>query len=193
MRLIFSLLLAMLALGGCASQATFGDAITQGEPTAIPTPVVPSKPVYQVESGTITYERRFFGRISPVVTQAFGFLIDGRVLETLVDAGADVEAGDVLARLDTRVLENQLLSAEEELAIATSIYESADSKVRYDSQRAALNLQKAQLLLDHAIENAANPISDDEALNISVLNDSARSGAGGDRRTHRRRRPAIAL
>ncbi len=169
MRLIFSLLLAMLALSGCASQATFGDAITQGEPTAIPTPVVPSKPVYQVERGTITYERRFFGRISPVVTQSFGFLLDGRVLETLVDAGVDVAAGDVLARLDTRSLENQLLAAEEELAIATSIYQSADSRVRYDSQRATLNLQMAQLRLDHAIDSAANPRTDDETLNISVL------------------------
>ena len=58
-------MLALFALTGCASQATFGDAITQGEPTAIPTPVVPSKPVYQVERGKIVYERRFFGRITP--------------------------------------------------------------------------------------------------------------------------------
>ena len=169
MRLILSLLLALIGLSGCASQATFGDAITQGEPTAIPTPVVPSKPVYQVERGTVTYERRFFGRIAPVIQEGFGFLIDGRVLETLVEAGADVEAGDVLARLDTRALEQQLLAAEEELAIATSIFESADSKVRYDSQRADLNLKMAQLRLDHASDIAADPPTSDEALNISLL------------------------
>ncbi len=162
-------MLALIVLSGCASQATFGDAITQGEPTPIPTPIVPSKPVYQVESGTVSYERRFFGRVSPVVQEEFGFLIDGRVLEILVDAGADVAAGDVLARLDTRALENQLLSAEEELAIATSIFESADSKVRYDSQRAELNLQMAQLRLDHAIESATSPPTSDEALTISLL------------------------
>ena len=169
MRLIFPLLFVTLLLGGCASQATFGDAITQGEPTAIPTPIVPTKPVYQVERGKIVYERRFFGRITPVVTEEFGYLIDGRVLSTAVEAGAEVTEGDVLARLNTAALENQLLAAEEELAIATSIFESADNQVRYDSQRAALNLQMAQLRLDHAIANAAEPPSSDEELSISLL------------------------
>ncbi len=163
------MLFAALMLTGCASQATFGDAITQGEPTAIPTPVVPSKPVYQVERGKIVYERRFFGRIAPVVTEEFGFSIDGRVLETYVEAGADVVEGDVLARLNTAALENQLLAAEEELAIVTSIYESADSQARFDSRRAALNLQMAQLRLEHAIAKAADPPADDEELSISLL------------------------
>ena len=159
----------VIIVSGCSSQATFGDAITQGEPTAIPTPVVPSKPVYQVERGTVTYERRYFGRISPVVTESFGWTIDGRVLETYVDAGIDVTAGDVLARLNTSALENELLGAEEELAIATSILESADSRVRYDSRRAALNLEMAQLQLDHAISSAAAPRSSDHELNINLL------------------------
>lgn len=163
------MLFAALLLTGCASQATFGDAITQGEPTAIPTPVVPSKPVYQVERGKIVYERRFFGRIAPVVTEEFGFLIDGRVLETYVDAGVDVVEGEVLARLNTAALEHQLLAAEEELAIATSIFESADNQARFDSRRAALNLQMAQLRLDHAIANAVDPPTGDDELNISLL------------------------
>ena len=169
MRIIIFIALALPLLTSCASQATFGDAITQGEPTAIPTPVVPSKPVYQVERGKVVYERRFFGRIAPVVTEEFGFEIDGRVLETYVEAGVDVEAGDVLAQLNTAALENQLLAAEEELAIAASILESADSKVRFDSRRANLNLQMAQLRQEHALSTAAEPPTSDEALNISLL------------------------
>ena len=169
MRLILLAALALPLLAGCASQATFGDAITQGEPTAIPTPVVPSKPVYQVERGKIAYERRFFGRIAPVVTEEFGFEIDGRVLETYVDAGADVGAGDVLALLNTAALEIQLLAADEELAIATSILESAGAKVRFDSRRAVLNLEMAQLRLDHANTNASDSPTNDDALNISLL------------------------
>ncbi|MCY4537420.1 MAG: biotin/lipoyl-binding protein [Chloroflexi bacterium] len=167
-RIIVILLLGLSLLTGCASQATFGDAITQGEPTPIPTPVVPSKPVYQVERGKIVYERRFFGRIAPVITEEIAFEIDGRVLEVLVERGATVNAGDVLARLDTRTMESQLLNAEEELAIAQSIFESADSQVRYDSQRARLNLEIAQLRLDYAIEQAADPPSADDTLNISL-------------------------
>lgn len=169
MRAVFLLMLALFALTGCASQATFGDAITQGEPTAIPTPVVPSKPVYQVERGKIVYERRFFGRIAPLVTEEIAFEIDGRVSEVFVEAGADVVEGDVLARLNTAGLESQLLDAEEELAIATSILESADSKVRFDSQRAALTLEMAQLKLDHAETQAGASPSADDALQINLL------------------------
>lgn len=169
MRVAIILILALFTLTACASQATFGDAITQGEPTAIPTPVVPSKPVYQVERGKIVYERRFFGRISPLVTEEIAFAIDGRVLEVFVEAGADVTEGDLLARLNTAGWENQLLDAEEELAIAASILESAESKVRYDSQRAALALEMAQLKLDHAIaQTSESPTSDDE-LEINLL------------------------
>lgn len=169
MRVVFLLMLALFALTGCASQATFGDAITQGEPTAIPTPVVPSKPVYQVERGKIVYERRFFGRITPLVTEEIAFEIDGRVLEVFVEAGADVAEGDILARLNTAGLESQLLDAEEELAIATSILESADSKARFDSQRAALTLEMAQLKLDHADAQAGASPSADDALQINLL------------------------
>ncbi|MDE2774730.1 MAG: efflux RND transporter periplasmic adaptor subunit [Chloroflexota bacterium] len=169
MRVVLLLMLGLFTLTGCASQATFGDAITQGEPTAIPTPVVPSKPVYQVERGKIVYERRFFGRITPSVTEEVAFAIDGRVLEILVDAGADVSQGDVLARLNIAGWENQLLDAEEELAIAASILESAEGKVRYDSQRAALSLEMAQLKLDHAIAQASEEASSDDRLEINLL------------------------
>ena len=163
MRYIVILVLGMLLLTGCASQATFGDAITEGEPTPIPTPIVPSKPVYQVERGKIVYDRRFFGRISPVVTEEIAFQIDGRVSEVYVDRGANVAEGDVLARLNASLSKRQLLDAEEELAIAQSILESADSRVRYDSRRAELQLQMAQLRLDHALAQAADPPgSDDE-------------------------------
>jgi len=158
-----------VVLSGCAAQASFGDAITEGEPTPIPTPVVPSKPIYTVERGDIVYERRFFGRISPVLAEEFAFEIDGRVQELFVDAGVDISQGDVLARLNTNALENQLLAANEELAIATSILESAENKERFDSRRAALNLQMAQIQLDHAIANAADPPSADENLQISLL------------------------
>lgn len=168
-RAVFLLMLGLLALSGCASQATFGDAITQGEPTAIPTPVVPSKPVYQVERGKIVYERRFFGRITPLVTEEIAFEIDGRLLEVFVEAGADVVEGDILARLNTAGLESQLLDAEEELAIATSILESADSKARFDSQRAALTLEMAQLKLDHAAAQAGASPSADDTLQINLL------------------------
>ena len=169
MRIVVIMVLTMMLLSGCASQATFGDAITEGEPTSIPTPIVPSKPVYQVERGKIVYERRFFGRITPVVTEEIAFEIDGRVQETFVERGVDVSEGDVLAHLNTAALESQLLAAEEELAIAQSIFQSADSQVRFDSQRALLHLEMAQLRLDHALAQAGEEPSSDDQLNISLM------------------------
>ena len=169
MRIVVITVLGLMLLCGCASQATFGDAITEGEPTPIPTPIVPSKPVYQVERGKIVYERRFFGRITPVVTLEIAFEIDGRVQETFVERGVDVTEGDVLARLNTATLENQLLAAEEELAIAQSIFQSADSQVHFDSQRALLHLEMAQLRLDHALAQAGEEPSSDDQLNISLM------------------------
>ena len=168
MRELIALILGALLLTGCASQATFGDAITQGEPTPIPTPIVPSKPVYQVERGDIIYERRFFGRISPTLTSELAFQIDGRVLETYVEAGTEVTEGELLARLNTSALEAELLSAEEELAIAQSLFDSADSQVRYDSQRAQLNLEMAQLRYDYVLSQATDLPSGTQTLNISL-------------------------
>lgn len=169
MRLIVISLLLLSLLTGCASQATFGDAITLGEPTSIPTPVVPSKPVYQVERGNIIYERRFYGRISPLTTEEIAFAIDGRVDEIYVERGVDVARGDRLARLNTGQLENQLLSAQEELAIAQSILQSAESQTDFASQRAEIMLEMAQLRLDHALAGAPEPMTSDDQLRIDLL------------------------
>lgn len=169
MRIVIISLLVLSFLTGCASQATFGDAITLGEPTSIPTAVVPSKPVYQVERGDITYERRFYGRISPLFSEDIAFAIDGRVDDIYVESGADVSRGDRLARLNTRELEQQLLSAEEALAIAQSILESAESQTDFAGQRAEITLKMAQLRLDHALAKAPDPLTSDQQLNIDLL------------------------
>ncbi len=168
MRQLIIFFLGALILVGCASQATFGDAITEGEPTPLPTPIVPNKPVYQVERGDIIYERRFFGRISPVVTRNIEFSIDGRIAETVATVGDIVAVGDVLAKLDTSDLENQLLEAEEQLAIAQSIFDSANNQVTFSLQRAQLNLDLAQLSLDYAIAQAETPPNSDDQFTINT-------------------------
>jgi len=168
-RQLIVFLIGMLMMAGCASQATFGDAIIDGEPTPIPTAVVPNKPIYQVERGDIIYERSFFGRITPVVTSNVRFEIDGRVLETYFESNDEVHAGDILAVLDTSGFENQLLAAQEELAVTQSIFDSAENQVLFGQQEAQLNLDLAQLRLDHAISQASSPRSADDNFLISTL------------------------
>jgi len=168
LRHIILVILGAVLLAGCAEQATFGSAITEGEPTPLPTPVIPSKPVYEVERGNITYERRFFGRITPVVSRELDFEIGGRVAETFVSAGDTVATGDILARLDTGDLEAQLLAAEEELAIAQSIFDSASNQVNFGKQRAQLDLDLAQLRLDYAISQASDPPTEHDTFIIDT-------------------------
>lgn len=168
MRQFIALLIGVLIMTGCTSQATFGDAIIEGEPTPIPTSVVPNKPIYQVERGDIVYERKFFGRITPVVTSEVIFEIGGRVLDIYFSRADEVHAGDILAVLDTSDLENQLLQAEEELAVAQSIFDSADNQVIFGRQEAQLTLDLAQLRLDYAVSQASNPLTADDNFLIGV-------------------------
>jgi multidrug efflux pump subunit AcrA (membrane-fusion protein) len=167
-RQLIVFLVGVLIMAGCASQATFGDAIIEGEPTPIPTPVVPNKPVYQVERGDIVYERKFYGRVTPVITTDTRFEIGGRILETYFSTKDEVQAGDILAVLDISRLESQLLSAEEELAIAQSIFDSASNQITFGRQQAQLNLDLAQLRLDHVFSQVSDPLTDHDNFLIGI-------------------------
>ncbi|HLT02035.1 MAG TPA: HlyD family efflux transporter periplasmic adaptor subunit [Geminicoccaceae bacterium] len=71
--------------------------------------------------------------------------IPGRVAEILVDEGDFVEAGQVLARMDTAVLEAQLREAEAQLARAKVAVETAQSLVaQREAERAAAEAVVAQ-------------------------------------------------
>lgn len=161
---IFSLLSAV----GCASQATFGSAITEGEPTPLPTPIVPNKPTYVVERGDIIYQQRYNGRVVPAVSTNLYFELDGRIAETFASDGDTVSTGDMLAMLDTTALEADLLEAEEELAIAQSILDSASNQVDFGKQRAQLELNLAQISLDYAVSQASDPPTDRQQFAIDT-------------------------
>lgn len=150
-------IIGLLVLTGCGSQATFGDPIVEGEPTPIPTAIVPSKPIYTVQQGDIVYEREFRGRTAPTVSQDLFFSQDGRIATILIEDGADVLAGDVIATLDTSVLEEQLRQAQTDLAVAQSLLQNVVDQTEYNRQRASLNLELAQLRLDYAIMKAGEP------------------------------------
>jgi multidrug efflux pump subunit AcrA (membrane-fusion protein) len=166
--ILIAAIFSLLTVVGCTSQATYGNAITEGEPTPLPTPVVPSKPVYQVESGDIIYQQRYSGRVVPAVSQTLTFELDGRVAETFVSDGDTVQQGDVLAVLDTTDLEAQLLNAQEELAVVQSIFDSASNQVDFGKARAQLELDLAQIRLDFALSQASEPYTDHDNFVIST-------------------------
>lgn len=166
MQRYFWLLFVVFVAGACAPQATFGDAITQGEPTPIPTPVVAARPIYEVTRGDVVDQRTYYGRISAVTTSELQFALDGVVTEVLVSVGQDVSAGDVLARLDNSALQAQLLDAEERLAIAQSFLDAAQNQATFARRRAELEVDLAQTMLDAANARAGTPPSDADLLTI---------------------------
>ena len=89
-------ILVITALTACNSTAPDANAT----PTTIPTPIVPSKPVYEVQRGDVVKELEFSGRISPVQEKELFFREDGYVHKVFAVKGDTVSAGQIIAELE---------------------------------------------------------------------------------------------
>jgi multidrug efflux pump subunit AcrA (membrane-fusion protein) len=132
------LLVLLAACGGGGAQPT---------PTPFPTPIVPEKPTYTVQRGTVVKTLEFRGRVSPVTEQELFFETDGYVRAVHVAQGDLVKAGDLLAELEIGDLENQLAQAgvnlqTTELRLRQAEQENADALAE-----AHVALEKVQLVL----------------------------------------------
>jgi multidrug efflux pump subunit AcrA (membrane-fusion protein) len=136
------LLLLFLLLAACSGG---GDTAELTTPTPIPTPVVPERPTYVVQRGTIVNTLEFTGRISPVLEQDLFFRSEGFVDQIFVQRGDRVQAGDVLAQLEIGNLENQLAQAQVALETAEIRLTRADQERQDALVEAQLNLERIQL------------------------------------------------
>jgi len=143
-----ALLLAACSIGGqdgTSSQAT---------PTPLPTPIVPEKPIYTVEQGTVVNTLEFTGRVSPVLEQELFFKSDGFIADVFFERGDQVAAGDLLAELEIGDLQNRL--AQQQLALQTAelTLEKAEQSTADQLLEAHINLDKLKLQLE---QEQANP------------------------------------
>ena len=148
-------LFTLAACGSAGIGQTSGrrqDGARQPTPTPLPTPIIPEKPIYTVQSGTVVRRLEFTGRASPLLEQELFFRADGFVGDVLVERGDWVQAGDVLAELEISGLEFQL--AQQQLALQTAESSLAQSELNLaDSlyleqvalEKAQINLQQVQL------------------------------------------------
>jgi RND family efflux transporter MFP subunit len=95
----------------------------------------PPKPVRPVVSMKVEGAGAFQGRWWPGRAKAtqevdLGFEVAGQLQERVVDVGDEVEAGDVMARLDCRDFQNQLTRAKAELERATAYFERVEQASR---------------------------------------------------------------
>ena len=143
-------LLLVLAAGCGGSSGAQGAAAGDATPTPLPTPIVPEKPLYTVELGTIVQTLEFTGRASPVLEQELFFETNGNVSEVYAARGDWVQPGDVLVELDIDELEKQL------------------SQKMISLETAELKLEQAQIDATEAITTALTKVEEARS-NLSTI------------------------
>lgn len=158
-------LITILFLAACSTSVDGRDRRigNAGEPTPIPTAVAAARPTYTVDRGEVIYETVFPGRVAPVVEQRLAFALDGIVSQVHVRSGERVQAGEVIAELDTSAWEAEMVLAQSALDIAQAQLDESQREIRLARQRAELRRDLAQLDLNFAIAQAgANPTSEQQ-------------------------------
>lgn len=151
------LLLALLA--GCRSPAS-GDAAAGGAtPTPLPTPIVPEKPAYTVQRGTVVETLEFTGRATPTQEQELFFESPGTVGQVAVARGDWVKAGDLLAALDVDDLEKQLAQKKIALETARLRLDEAQIQAAEAITSTQTKLETARQTLADARASAANDLA----------------------------------
>jgi multidrug efflux pump subunit AcrA (membrane-fusion protein) len=154
-------LLVLIVVVGCAPQAE-----EEATPTPIPTSVVPDKPTYFVQRGTVENLEQFTARVSPVNEESLYFKRSGYVKIVYVDRGDWVEEGDILAELELEDIMNQLSLAEVDLESAQKRYSVAEEDHLRSLYSAETALQVAQLRLERT--KAQAPITDFTSLRLAL-------------------------
>lgn len=141
------ILALMLVLVACSAGSQQGGS-AQATPTPLPTPVVPEKPTYTVQRGTVVKTLEFTGRISPVLEQELFFKSDGFVAQVAFGRGDQIEQGNLLAELEIGELQNRLAQQQVALQTAEIGLEKAEQAIADQLLEAQINLEKQQLQLE---------------------------------------------
>ncbi len=139
------------------------------EPTIVPTAIAIEKPTYIVEQGSVTSQLFKSGRVTPVDQNQLNFKINGHIDTLLVGKGGAVRAGDIVAMLDTAVLEQSLQVAESDLNLAREQLTMAQESKVTNLRRAEIGVELAQLQLDFAVAEAGEAPTAEQILAIEVL------------------------
>jgi len=135
-------------------------------PTPLPPPPVPEVSTYTVQRGTVVDQVVFTGRVSPVVEEELFFRTNGRVKGIYVQRDDIVEAGTLLAELENDDLLRQLAQAQIDLETTENNLQEAIEQQQYAADRASINLQITQLILQKMLGGS----EDDPDLAIARAN-----------------------
>ncbi len=137
--------------------AAFGLAACEEEPVEFAEPIRAIKTITVAERGSGT-TRKFSGTVEATDTSSLSFEVSGNVTEVLVDTGAEIKEGQVLARLDTQTFE-----------IAVQGYQADLGRAKAVATEKALELERQKVLFEKKwVSKAAH----DQAV---AANDTARN------------------
>ena len=159
--LLIWLLVLPLALLGCGPRPE-----DEATPTPIPTSVVPDKPTYVVQRGTVENLEQFTARVSPLSEESLYFRRSGYVKVVYADREDWVEEGDILAELELEDLMNQLGLADVDLETAQKRYAAAEEELERHLFSAQMNLDSVKLRLERA--QAQEPVADFTSQRLAV-------------------------
>ncbi len=167
-QLLLGIFIILFLLVGCGLQTNErGRQVSlENEPTPAPTAVTPSKPVYEVERGTVIRELTFNGRIAPISETPITPPFAGIIAELLIQKGDNVSEGDIIATFDTSEIEAEIAQLDSELEIAQTQLDNIQSQLNIDRRRAELDLELAQLQLDFALEQAGEEPTPEQTFAI---------------------------
>ena len=126
------LVIALLLAGGRRSNAK-----ATNETLVKPTPVT----IVIAETGSVAEVARIPMTLNPAKESLLSFKAGGRISRVLVEIGAPVRAGTILAALDEADLENQIKAARAALAVAEASY----ANLKSGSRPEAIAISRAQL------------------------------------------------
>ena len=119
-----------------------------------------------VEKGAVSYAVTASGKIQPINQVSVGTQVSGIIEEVLVDYNDEVKEGQVLARLDTSVLQENLNDSKARLDLATAKKKISDlnyerlSKLYKEKLISKANLEEAEIDLETAKANVLSSQAD---------------------------------
>lgn len=155
-RIRLHLIIVILALPTLLAGCRFGRPTPDTPDIVLPslTPEAESAPVTYTATtkGEVIQLETFSGRVIPGRQEDLFFQRSGQIADVYVSDGDYVEAGDLIATLDNKLLEIDLESATLGLAIAKENLKQAEENLAIRKEQAETNLQITRLRLDGANE-----------------------------------------
>jgi len=155
---MLSLLLTLLTACGSSGSEGAAAGAASGTPTPIPTPIIPEKPMYTVQTGTVVQTLEFTGRASPVKEQELFFETGGNVGDVFFARGDWVQPGDVVAELDIADLEKQLKQKQVSLQTLQLKQEQAQMEATEAITTALTKVEEAREAVASAKTTSANDL-----------------------------------